>query len=217
MTRKKLLLPIFVALSAILFISLAKASTISVTCTPKVIPHSGGKTTITVTSDKGGIGSIMVVQPNGERSIVGIYIPLGGGSVSKVYPDDFVFSHLENPQIDFHEGNITILSLKEAERTKERMVLLLQALIEQPKSMHAGSTQQLGYYDVQVSLLGYVWFKSFTVIPAFFVIPESPIGTIMPILASLLALVGFIAAKHRVHRHMQNHILTSVRERSSSQ
>lgn len=87
--KKALLAMILATVVAILFVSPANAVTVTVTCTPEVIPHPGGTTTITVTSDKGGIGLIKVTQPNGQFSIVWIHIPAGGGSVKKNYPDDF--------------------------------------------------------------------------------------------------------------------------------
>lgn len=156
--KKAFLSSTFATLIALLLISSAKAVTVTITCTPEVIPHPGGTTTITVTSDKGGIGAIRVIRPNGESSIVSICIPAGGGSVSKVYPDDFEFPF-------------------------------------------PGSTEQLGEYEVKLTLLGFIWFKHFSV--TFFVIPESPLGTIMTTTASLVALIGLVT----VRRLRRNHYL----------
>jgi hypothetical protein len=86
---KKALIPItFIVMLTL--IDIAVAVTISVTCNPQVIPSPGGTTTITVTCDQEGSGSITVITPGGDNpSSVSISIPPGGGSVSKVYPTDF--------------------------------------------------------------------------------------------------------------------------------
>lgn len=148
MMKKALLLATFATLIAILLVSSAKAVEVTVTCTPDVIPSPGEKTTITVESDKGGIGWIKVTQPSGESSSIFISIPNGGGSISKDYPEDFP----------------------------------------------SGSTVQSGEYSVKVVVGGCTWIKCFRV--NFFVIPESPLGTIMATATSLSALIGLAGAKH---------------------
>lgn len=85
---KKILFPITIIL-ALSLIEIAGAVTVSVSCNPQVIPSPGGTTTITVTCDQAGSGSITVITPGGNPSSVSITIPAGGGSVSKVYPTDF--------------------------------------------------------------------------------------------------------------------------------
>lgn len=88
-SMKKILLPIMVIL-ALLLIEIARAVTISVTCNPQVIPSPGGTTTITVTCDQAGSGSITVINPGwDDPSSVSITVPAGGGSVSVEYPTDF--------------------------------------------------------------------------------------------------------------------------------
>ncbi len=84
---KKILLPIAVIL-ALLLIEIVGAVTVSVSCNPQVI-SPGETTTITVTCDQAGSGSITVITPGGDNpSSVSITVP-AGGSVSKVYPTDF--------------------------------------------------------------------------------------------------------------------------------
>jgi hypothetical protein len=62
--------------------------TVSVTCSPQVIPRKG-TTTITVTCTEGGTGFITVIPPSKENIItISINIP-PHGSVSKEYPTDF--------------------------------------------------------------------------------------------------------------------------------
>jgi len=85
---KKLLMPITFIL-ILMLIDIAAAVTVSVTCNPQVIPSPGGATTITVTCDLAGSGSITVITPGGSSSAVAISIPSGGGSASKVYPTEF--------------------------------------------------------------------------------------------------------------------------------
>jgi hypothetical protein len=86
---KKLLIPI-AFMFMLMVIDIVAAVTISVTCNPQVIPSPGGTTTITVTCDQGGSGSITVITPGGDNpSSISISIPARGGSVSKVYPTDF--------------------------------------------------------------------------------------------------------------------------------
>jgi len=74
---------------AFLVISTVQAVTVTVSCNPEVIPRPGGTTTITVTCSEAASGSITVITPSGKSSALGITIPAGGGSVSKVYPTDF--------------------------------------------------------------------------------------------------------------------------------
>jgi len=84
---KKLIVSIAL-LAALMLIDIVGAITVSVTCNPQqILP--GKTTTITVTSDAGGSGSITVITPRGDTSVVSITIPAGGGYVSKVYPTDF--------------------------------------------------------------------------------------------------------------------------------
>jgi hypothetical protein len=85
---KKLIVSIAL-LAALMLIDIVGAITVSVTCNPQqILP--GQTTTITVTSDAGGSGSITVITPQTHTSsAVSITIPPGGGSVSKVYPTDF--------------------------------------------------------------------------------------------------------------------------------
>jgi len=88
--RKALLLGVIVALVALFAISTVQAVsvTVRVTCDPEVISQ-GGKTTITVTCSKEATGLIEVITPDEIiRGSVNITIP-AGGSISKVYPDDF--------------------------------------------------------------------------------------------------------------------------------
>lgn len=86
---KKLLMPITFIL-ILMLIDIAAAVTVSVTCNPQVIPSPGGTTTITVTCDQAGSGSITVITPGGDNpSSVSISVP-AGGSVSKVYPTNFL-------------------------------------------------------------------------------------------------------------------------------
>jgi hypothetical protein len=84
---KKLIVSIAL-LAALMLIDIVGAITVSVTCNPQqILP--GETTTITVTSDAGGSGSITVITPQtNTSSAVSITIP-PGGSVSKVYPTDF--------------------------------------------------------------------------------------------------------------------------------
>lgn len=87
-TKKALVLFAFATLLMLLMIGSAMAQTVNVTCHPEEI-YPGESTTITVSCDKGGIGFIKVIQPNGKSSMVDIHIPSGGGSIEKVYPDEF--------------------------------------------------------------------------------------------------------------------------------
>jgi len=188
---KKFFLLVVLTLISIQVVGLAEAATINVTCTPSVIPQPGGKTTITVTSEKGGIGFIKVCQPNDEFSAASIFFLPEGGTVSKVYPDDFISRHITI--IVIHSTKIELDSPpKVADRMKERLTLLLQSFIEQQSIAQTGSTQQKGKYEVKVSLLGQVQLDKFQVLPFFFVIPESPIGTIGGITASFVALILMI-------------------------
>ena len=84
---KKVSISTLTILLALLFMGSAKALTVDVTCTPEAI-SVGGMTTITVSSDQTGSGSITVTTPGGTSSICSITVP-AGGSVSKVYPTDF--------------------------------------------------------------------------------------------------------------------------------
>lgn len=186
---KKLFLLVVLTLISIQVVGLAEAATINVTCTPSVIPQPGGETTITVTSEKGGIGFIKVCQPNDVFSAASIFFLPEGGTVSKVYPDDFISRHITI--IVIRAGELDSPP-KVAERMKERLTLLLQSFIEQQSIAQTGSTQQTGKYEVKVSLLGQVQFDKFQVLPFFFVIPESPIGTIGGLTAAFVALILMI-------------------------
>lgn len=82
----KKLLPITIIL-ALLLIEIVGAVTVSVNCVPQVIPP-GGTTTITVTCDQNGSGSITVITPGGSSSAVSITVT-AGQPIYKVYPTDF--------------------------------------------------------------------------------------------------------------------------------
>jgi hypothetical protein len=144
-------------------ISLAPANAEHLSCKPEVI-QPGGKTIITVTSEKGGIGFIKVIQPNDEFSVVGIIIPKGG-TVSRIYPDDFM---PQSVVIDLKDIMKIELNppLKIIGQTKERLTLLLQSLVEQQEVSTAqpGSTQNKGKYVVKVFLLGQISSQNFEII-----------------------------------------------------
>lgn len=201
---KKSSLIVVLTLISIQIIGQAKASTINVTCMPELILELGGKTTITVTSEKGGIGFIKVTQPNDEFSTAIIFIPPEGGYASRDYPEDFT-SHY----ITLNLGIIQKTGLNSppevASSTNERLTLLLQSLIEQQGIAQAGNTQQEGKYEVKVSLLEHALFDNFLVKPRtppehediHFVIPESPIGTIGSMTAPFVALIAMIIMHQR--------------------
>ena len=62
-----------------------------------------------------------------------------------------------------------------------------------PDDFSGGSTTQLGEYTVRVNLFGWICWDRFYV--SFFVITESPLGTIMATTASLSTLIGLVAVK----------------------
>ncbi|MEM2935845.1 MAG: hypothetical protein QW231_01555 [Candidatus Bathyarchaeia archaeon] len=71
-----------------------------------------------------------------------------------------------------------------------------------PDDFHRGdpaSTMQVGEYKVRVDLLGFIYWDTFRV--SFFVVPESPLGTIMATTASLTASIGLVAIKRLRTKH----------------
>lgn len=78
-----------VVLLTFIFLGVAHAWEVGVTCNPEVISTPNGTTTITVTSDEDAGGTITVYTPGVDQaSMVGITIP-AGESIQKVYPTDF--------------------------------------------------------------------------------------------------------------------------------
>lgn len=205
---KKASLIVVLALFSIQIIGQAEASTINVTCIPELILELGGKTTITVTSEKGGIGFIKVTQPNDEFSTTIIFIPPEGGYASRDYPDDFT-SHYITQNLGVIQKTGLNSPLEVASSTNERLTLLLQSLMEQQGIAQAGSTQQEGKFEVTVSLVEHALFDNFKVKPRallereeiIFVVPEYPIGTIGSMTASFIALIVIIIMHQRARYH----------------
>jgi len=111
-TKKALVLFAFATLLVFLMIGSVMAQTVNVTCQPEEI-YPGESTSITVSCDKGGIGYIKVIQPDGKSSMVGIRIPSGGGSIEKVYPDEFPdFPHpASTEQLGEYRVRVALLGL----------------------------------------------------------------------------------------------------------
>ncbi|UCD44722.1 MAG: hypothetical protein JSV27_11515 [Candidatus Bathyarchaeota archaeon] len=202
---KKASLIVFLILISVQIIGRAEASKIEVTCKPELISELGGKTTITVTSEKGGIGFIKVIQPNDEFSTAVIYIPPEGSSASRDYPDDFI-SHYTTQNLGIIQKTGLNSPQEVASRTNERLTLLLQSLIEQQGIAQAGSTQLKGKYKVEVYLFDHALSDNFLVkyrAPSEseginFMVPESPIGTIGSMTALFIALITMIIMHQRV-------------------
>jgi hypothetical protein len=91
---KRILLPFAVlVLLTLTSIGMAQAVSVTVTCVPEsIIP--GESTIITVACDQDANGSITVITPGGNPSVVSITISAGSPD-SVVYPDDFSASTSE--------------------------------------------------------------------------------------------------------------------------